>query len=37
MGEAARRRVEEEFTLERMTAGVERIYAEVLEGRPPSG
>ncbi|MBC7242519.1 MAG: glycosyltransferase [Anaerolineae bacterium] len=37
MGEAARRRVAEEFTLERMAAGVERIYAEVLEGRPPSG
>lgn len=30
MGEAARRRVEESFTLERMAAGVERVYAEVL-------
>ncbi|MGQ9517444.1 MAG: glycosyltransferase [Anaerolineae bacterium] len=30
MGEAARRRVEEEFTLERMAAGVEHVYAEVL-------
>ncbi|MGC8827809.1 MAG: glycosyltransferase [Anaerolineae bacterium] len=37
MGEAARRRVEEEFALERMAAGVERIYAEVLGGRPASG
>lgn len=37
MGEAARRRVEEEFTLERMAAGVERTYAEVLEGRPATG
>lgn len=30
MGEAARWRVEESFTLERMAAGVERVYAEVL-------
>lgn len=37
MGEAARRRVEEGFMLERMAAGVERVYAEVLGLGPLNG
>lgn len=37
MGETARRRVEKEFALERMVAGVERVYAEVLGAGPYSG